>query len=199
MQIDFHGESCLNIRAKNLTILTDPPAGGKSAKFETDVILESVLTDRTDFSAVLKPGSEPKVFARPGEYEVRGVSFSGIEIQPNEDEPGVYHTIFQMKIEEMSVCYLGTLGVPPDVDIWEETGTFDILIVPAADRLPAKSISEMIGLLRPKIVIPTFVSAASDVEQFAAAVGLKDPEIASTLKVTPKELGDKTRVVGVVA
>jgi len=200
MQIDYAGGSCLSFRTKNLTILTDPPENpGKGMKFDADVILESILTDRVEFSGLLKSGAQPRVFARPGEYEVRGVSMSGIEILPTEDEPNTYHTIFHLQIEDLDVCYLGNLRILPDMDIWEETGTMDVLVTPADGSLPSKAISEMISLLRPKIVIPTQVSSAEEVTAFATLLGLGEPELVPSLKVTNKELGEKTRLVGILA
>jgi len=160
MRIYWLGHSCFNILSEDgLSILTDPfdsQVGYRLPNVRADIV--TVSHDHHDHNHVAPVKGNPVVVRGPGRHAVRGIDFKGIE---------TYHdgscgrlrgsnTVFCFQIEGTRICHLGDLGhtlIPDDVS---SIGSVDLLFIPVGGiyTIDALGAHEVIGQLRPRIVVP---------------------------------------------
>jgi len=206
MEITWLGRACFRIRAKEATVITDPPdksAGCSLGRPTADIV--TVSHSDPAHSAVHAVAGNPRVLDGPGEYEIAGASIVGITTwRGKEKTPESGRNIaFVIELEDMRIGHLGAIGHVPTADQLEEMQNVDILLVPVGggESLEAPQAAETVSLIEPKLVIP--MSYANDldrakldpVDRFLKEMGAKKDETHAKLTVTRSSLPEETQVV----
>jgi L-ascorbate metabolism protein UlaG (beta-lactamase superfamily) len=204
MELTWLGHGCFRLRAKEATVVTDPvdKTGGYSLGRPT-ADLVTVSCDEPTHSAVGAIANEPRVIDGPGEFEIRGVSLTGIATPRGHDNGRGRNVAFVIELEDMRIGHLGAIGRVPTSDQVEEMGAIDILLVPVggACAIDAPPAAETVALLEPKLVIPMHFRTDVDkakldpVDRFLKEMGAKAEEHHTKLAVTRSSLPDTTQVL----
>jgi hypothetical protein len=161
MVISYYGGECFKVSFGSTTLAFNP-IGKKSklptVKFGSDAAFITMWHD--DFNGIdqVKHGNkDPFLVDGPGEYEIGSVVARGFGVQTTYDKVERYNTIYQVKLEEMNLVFLGALS-NPDIDpqILSELGDIDILFVPigGGDLLEVPQASKLAVKLEAKLIIP---------------------------------------------
>ena len=120
----------------------------------------------------------------PGEYERKGVFVEGIS--PNGNGP-----IYLIRVDQVSICYLGKLKNSVSDDAAKQIGDVDILIVPLGEEgtIAEKEVGKVIAQIDPRVVIPMLYR---DIESFKKAEGITSDAIDS-LKIKKIDLPEEDR------
>lgn len=156
MQIQYFGLSSFKITTKEATIITDPfhkDSGLTPPRGAADIL---VLAEKNSklYSAVSGISGEYFNVTDPGEYDVKGVTVTGI---PLKQEKG-YITVFLIESEDIRILNLTHIKEwNMKEDEIEELGDIDILILPVGGNtvISASSASKIVNEVGPKIVIPS--------------------------------------------
>lgn len=157
----WHGQSCFTIKGKKGIVVTNPYVddGIKNEKLKADVVLVSDMppvfgeekgTKKLLSVAPASADTTVKIFDVPGEYEVSEIPVTGIEV------PEQKKTIFQFRVDDMSVCYLGNINQVIPAEMIEKIGDVDILMIPVGGSgcLDAKKAQSVIEEIEPRMVVP---------------------------------------------
>ena len=103
-------------------------------------------------------GKNAYVVDGPGEYEVRGITVSGLPSFHDTlggAERG-RNTIYLIDIDDVRVCHLGDLGHRLEDATVEAIGTVDVLLVPVGGghSLGAGMAAEVVRAIEPRWVVP---------------------------------------------
>lgn len=156
MQIQYFGLSSFKITTKEATIITDPfhkDSGLTPPRGAADIL---VLAEKNSklYSAVSGISGEYFNVTDPGEYDVKGVTVTGI---PLKQEKG-YVTVFLIESEDIRILNLTHIKEwNMKEDEIEELGDIDILILPVGGNtvISASAASKIVNEVGPKIVIPS--------------------------------------------
>ena len=161
MVITYHGGQCFKVSFGNTTIAFDPIAKQsklESKKFGSDVVFVSLWHPNFNGVEQMALGSkQPFVVAGPGEYEVGSVTARGFGVKTVYAGNEHYNTIYQVRLEEMNILFLGALSQPEiDSKILGEFGDIDILFMPigGGDVLEVPQASKLAVKLEAKCIIP---------------------------------------------
>ncbi len=199
MTINWFGQSCFRIDAKEGSILIDPfskEIGLRPPKIKDDIVL--VTHNHPDHNNFENLNPEAFVINTPGEYEKKGVAVRGInsfhdKSQGKERGP---NTIYVIKAEDMVLCHLGDLGQEKlDEKQVEEIGDVDVLFIPVGGNytINYKEAVDVIGQIEPKIIIPMHYKVKDlkveieGPEKFVKELGLT-PEKVEKYKIAKKLL-----------
>jgi L-ascorbate metabolism protein UlaG (beta-lactamase superfamily) len=199
MTINWFGQSCFRIEAKEGSVLIDPfskETGLKPPKIKDDIVI--VTHDHPDHRSIEDMPPESFLIENPGEYEKKGIAIRGISSYHDKvegKERGI-NTIYVMKAEDMTICHLGDLGQEKlDEKQVEDIGDVDILLVPVGGKytINSKEAIEVIGQIEPKIIIPMHYKVKDlkidleGPEKFVKELGLT-PEKVDKYKISKKLL-----------
>jgi len=204
MIIQWYGQACFKLQAKDLTIITDPyrkDCGLTPPRFQTNITL---LSDSRllDASAVK---SESFIIDGPGEYERMGAMIKGITSY-QDDQEGVkkgLNTIYIIEIENVKICHLGNLGHALSDKQIERIDGVDILLAPVGEKaLAIKEVVDIVSEIDPRIIvpmsyrIPQLKEKLTPVDKFLAEMGTKKEKPLSKLVVKKKNLpAEETQIV----
>ena len=107
---------------------------------------------------------EPFVVEGPGEYEFGSVTARGFGVKTTYDKEDRYNTIYQVRMEEMNIIFLGALSNPEiDSKILGEFSDIDILFVPVGggDVLEVPEAAKLATKLEARLVIPMHYDTAA--------------------------------------
>ena len=107
---------------------------------------------------------EPFVAHGPGEYEVGQITARGFGVKTKYDKVERFNTIYQVRLEDMNIVFLGALSDPEiDPKILTELGDIDILFVPigGGDVLEVPQASKLAVKLEAKLIIPMHYDAVA--------------------------------------
>ena len=161
MVITYQGGQCFKVSFGDTTLAFDPIAKQSklpSVKFGADVAFISL--NHPNFNGADQAAhstKEPYVVQGPGEYEVGEVTARGYGVKTTYDGVERYNTIYQVRLEEMNIIFLGALGSAEiDPKILGEFGDIDILFVPigGGDVLDVPQASKLAVKLEAKCIIP---------------------------------------------
>ncbi len=201
MEIRWHGQSCFEIKGKGVTVATDPYSeeiGLKLPKIKADVVAVSHQHyDHQNIEPLQKENPEIFVAENPGGYEVKGVLLEGIA-SFHDDKGGTLrgpNTIFDIKIDGMTICHLGDLGHELSEELVEMVDGVDVLLVPVGGTytLDAKTAAKVVGDIEPRIVIPMHYAVEGlkidldSVDKFVKELGV-EAEKMDTFKFEKKDL-----------
>jgi hypothetical protein len=161
MVISYHGGQCFKVSFGGTTIAFNPIAKKsklETVKFGADVSFVSFWhPDFTGVEQVMHGSKQPFVVDGPGEYEIGQVTARGFGVKTNYEKTDSYNTIYQVKLEDMNIVFLGALNDPEiDPKILGEFGDIDILFLPigGGDVLEAPQATKLAVKLEAKLVIP---------------------------------------------
>jgi L-ascorbate metabolism protein UlaG (beta-lactamase superfamily) len=168
MVISYHGGQCFKVSFGGTTIAFNPIAKKsklEAVKFGADAAFVSLWhPDFNGVEQVAHGSKQPFVVDGPGEYEIGQVVAHGFGTKTIYDKKEVYNTIYQVKLEDMNIVFLGVIN-NPDIDskILGELGDIDILFVPigGGDVLEAPQATKLAVKLEAKLVIPMHYDAAA--------------------------------------
>ena len=161
MVITHHGGQSFKVSFGNTTLAFDPVSKQSklaSTKFGSDVAFISM--NHPDFNGsdqVAHSSKQPFVVAGPGEYEIGDVVARGYGVKTTYDGVERYSTIYQVKLEDMNLVFLGALSSPEiDPKILGELGDVDVLFIPigGADVLEVPQAAKLAIKLEAKLILP---------------------------------------------
>ncbi len=161
MDITSLGHASFKIRAKLVTIITDPylsdMVGLKFPKnVEADIV--TISHQHQDHNAVQNVSGSPFIVSGPGEYEIKGVHIVGTSSFHDEEKGAKRgsNTMYHMEIDGVRLAHLGDLGHTLSSHDIEQLGEVDILFIPVGGifTIDAKQAAEIITEIEPSIVIP---------------------------------------------
>ncbi len=188
MQIHYFGLSSFKIVTKEATVVTDPfdkETGLLSPRGAADIIILSEKNNQL-YNSVSGFAGEPFMVDDPGEYDIKGVTVTGIPLKQDDagkDGKPRYVTATLIESEDIRILNLNHIREfnMKENDV-ESLGEIDILIIPVGGNsvMTAKDAEKVINEIDPKIVIPSHY----------ATDGLKLPY--DKIDVFIKETGSKT-------
>ena len=211
MEITYLGHASFKLKAKSITVVTDP-YGPLTLKSKFPEVVADVVTishEHKDHSFATGVGGTPLIISGPGEYEIKGVRILGLKTYHDEKmgkERGK-NTVYQIKIGGLSVVHCGDLGHKFSDSQIELLDEVDILIIPVGGKftLAAKEAVEVIARLEPSIVIPMHYKTPShsqeifgelmDLATFLKEMGKEDIKPQAKLVISKDKLPVETTVV----
>ena len=206
MDITWYGFSCFRLRERRVTAICDP-LSRKATGIQLPKMQADIVTISNDSSAQVQDtgvgGGEPKILSSPGDYEVKQVLVTGLSTSLN----GTRNVVFFLDFDGLTVGHLGDLGQVPAGVGGEELGDIDVLLAPVSGpQIPDVSrIAEVISQLDPRIVVPMqyrheslrgeLSESLEPVDRFLSELGISEPEVTDTLKLTKSSLPEETQVV----
>jgi L-ascorbate metabolism protein UlaG (beta-lactamase superfamily) len=172
MHFIWHGNTCFKLQSKNADIILDPPSkksGIKELRQKADIVtVSNESLGMVDSSTIT---GEPFQITFPGEYEVRGVMFEGIDIPHETDGVVDYRsTVFTLKDEGVTVCHLGFLDRELKQDELDRIGMVDVLLLPiGGDGSIKPSVAiKVVNAIEPRVVIPMYSKEGSTNAELAS-------------------------------
>jgi len=159
MDISFLGHSCFLLKGRDTKVVTDPygsEVGWQQSKVEADIV--TVSHEHKDHNDLSKVEGEPMVIAGPGEYEIKGVSVTGISVF-HDDEQGKErgkNTIYAIDIDGLRVCHMGDLGHKLNDKQLDLLDGIDVLMMPVGGfyTVDPKQAAAMIKQISPIVLLP---------------------------------------------
>ena len=203
MQIQYFGLSSFKITTKEATIITDPfdkESGLTPPRGAADILILAEKNNQL-YNATSGISGEPFLINDPGEYDLKGVTVTGIPLKQDE---GRFVTVFLIESEDISILNLTHIREwNIDHDDLEDLGEIDILLLPVGSNsvLTPKLASQIAHDIEPKIVIPSHYETSGlklpneKVEVFVKQFGGKAEEM-EKLTVKKKDLvEEKTQII----
>jgi hypothetical protein len=157
MQIHYFGLSSFKFIGKEATAITDPfdkESGLTPPRGAADILILSEKNNKL-YNAVSGISGEPFLVNDPGEYDVKGVTITGIPLKQDDKR---YVTAFLIETEDISILNLTHIReFNMKEDDVEDLGEIDILILPVGGNsvLTPKDAAKVVNEIEPKIVIPS--------------------------------------------
>ncbi|MCB9812055.1 MBL fold metallo-hydrolase [Candidatus Nomurabacteria bacterium] len=168
MVITYHGGQCFKVSFGDTTIAFNPISKKSkldAVKFGSDAAFVTLWhPDFNGVDQVAHGSKQPFVVDGPGEYEIGQVVAHGFGIKTTYDKEETYNTLYQVKLEEMNMVFLGALSNPEiDPKILSELGDIDILFVPigGGDVLEVPQASKLAVKLEARLIIPMSYDAVA--------------------------------------
>ena len=208
MEITWFGQSAFKILGKGAIIVTDPYTpemmGIKFPAITADIL--TISHDHGDHNYVGGVISPSFIAKGPGEYEIKGVSFTGTPSYHDNKEGSErgQNVIFTFQQDGIKLCHLGDLGQDSLTDEQlENIGDVDILLIPVGGNytLDAAHAARVVAQLNPKIIIPMHFKIAgmelpiTGVDLFLKEMGKEDITAIPKLSITVDKLPEEAQVV----
>lgn len=194
MVITYHGGQCFKVSFGDTTLAFNPISKKSKlspVKFGSDVAFVSLWhPDFNGVDQVAHGAKQPFVVDGPGEYEIGQVVAHGFGTKTKYGNEDGYNTIYQVKLEEMNMVFLGALHDPEiDPKILSEFGDIDILFVPigGGDVLEVPQASKLAVKLEARLIIPMHYDAAA-LKTFLKEEGLENLKPADKLTLKRKDV-----------
>lgn len=197
MQIQYFGLSSFKITTKEATIITDPfhkDSGLTPPRGSADILILAAKNSKL-YSATSGISGEHFDITDPGEYDIKGVTVTGIPLK-QEDK---YVSVFLIESEDIRILNLSHIKeFNMKEDELEELGDIDILILPVGGNtvLSASAASKAVNQIEPKVVIPShykmkeLILDLDPLEKFVKEMGGKKEEM-EKLSIKKKELQEE--------
>lgn len=210
MVITWYGQACFKIQSGDLVIAIDPfgkEIGFTPPRFRADVVM--VTHSHHDHSNAAALAGEPFAITGPGEYEVKGVTITGIETYHDTArgrERGL-NTIYMIEVEGIKILHMGDFG---EEKMREETleavGDIDILMIPVGGvyTIEWDVAAKIARQVEPAYVIPMHYKISGlkiplqGPEQFLKEMGVKDAEPQEKLTIKKKDIPEDGKMAVVV-
>lgn len=195
MVITYHGGQCFKVSFGDTTLAFDPISKQakklEAVKFGADVALVSLRhPDCNGVEQVAYGAKQPFLVDGPGEYEIGSVTVRGYGVKTQYDGADRYNTIYQVRLEEMNLVFLGALRDPEiDPKILGEFGDIDILFVPigGGDVLEVPQAAKLATKLEAKLIIPMHYDT-SVLKTFLKEVGNEGLKPVDKLTIKKKDV-----------
>jgi L-ascorbate metabolism protein UlaG (beta-lactamase superfamily) len=194
MVITYQGGQCFKVSFGDTTMAFDPIAKNSklpSVKFGADVAFISLNHPNFNGADQAAHGTkEPYIVQGPGEYEIGEVTARGYGVKTTYDGKEHYNSIYQVRLEEMNIIFLGALGSPEiDPKILSEFGDIDILFIPVGggDVLDVPAAAKLAVKLEAKLIIPMHYDKAA-LGAFLKEIGAEGTETLDKLTIKKKDV-----------
>ncbi len=212
MQLFWHGYSSVRLESKigdtDVTLLTDPFESESSVRFPRTIAPDILVVSHQDRKLFNLEGVQgtPFIISDPGEYEVKGIFVTGIQDATFDAGTAQRPVIYRIRVEGMSIAFLGALKRKPTPYEIEALNGIDILLIPVGggEVMDPKTANETIAEIEPRIVVPLsydlpgIKSKLVSVDAFCASLGVCKRQDATKLKLTKKDLPSEDLVVAVL-
>ena len=208
MDIYFYGQAMFKLKGKTASVFIDPfKEEFTGLKLPKDLSGNVAISthDHDDHNNLDGITDTVLKITGPGEYEVNGVSITGVSTFHDKEKGSQRgrNTVYNVNIDGLNIVHLGDLGHTLSEDQIEEIGTTDILLVPVGSvyTIDAKTASDVVSQLEPKIVIPMHYSLPGlkfelgPVENFLKEMGFDAVEPLPKLSITKDKLPDELQVI----
>lgn len=204
MDIQFHGANCITIATKQVRLVFDDDLaahGGKAVSKPEDICIFTGQVP-SDFKA---PGK--MTIDVPGEYEVSGVSITGIQSRSHMDEEGQRNAvIYKVVVGDLKVLVVGHVFPKFSDAKLEDIGMVDLMLVPVGGNgftLDPTGALQVIKQVEPKLVVPThyddkelkFEVPQQTLEEALKVLAMEPKETTKKLTLKSAELTDSTQLV----
>ena len=209
MVITWYGHACFKIQSGEMVIAVDPyekEIGLTPPRFRADVVL--VSHGHHDHNNAEAIAGEPFVITGPGEYEVKGVTITGIETfhdAVSGRERGM-NTMYKIVVEDITLLHMGDFG---EHELREATlesvGDVDVVMIPVGGTytIDGERAEKIVRSLEPAYVIPMHYKIpglkvdCADSSQFLKEMGVRAIEPQEKLSIKKKDFSEdeKTSVI----
>ena len=204
MVISYHGGQCFKVSFGDTTIAFNPISKKSkldSPKFGADAAFVTLWhPDFNGVEQVTHGAKQPFVVDGPGEYEIGQVVAHGFGVKTTYDKLETYNTIYQVKLEDINMVFLGSLSNPEiDPKILGEFGDIDILFVPigGGDVLEVPQASKLAVKLEARLIIPMPYDATA-LKVFLKEEGAEDLKPVDKLTLKKKDVREMSGEVAVL-
>ncbi|MDR0778037.1 MAG: MBL fold metallo-hydrolase [Methanomassiliicoccaceae archaeon] len=206
MQIRWHGHSCFEI-TNDISIVIDPHDGRslgiKPPSATADIVLMS--HDHYDHNSYKSIRGEHKnVFAFAGEFDFKGVTFTGLPTDHDEfgGSKRGKNIMYTMNIDNVSICHCGDLGNIPEEKVLNKVKGVDILMIPVGEvyTMDIKNVIRFIDIVRPRVIIPMHYRTGglsipiNPVDNFLDHLNYDVEHVGNEIDLSADELPDGTEV-----
>ena len=202
MHIQYFGLSSFKITTKEATLITDPfhKDSGLTPPRGAAEILVLAEKNKKLYSAVSGISGEHFDVTDPGEYDIKGVTITGIPLK----QENHYVTAFLIESEDLRILNLTHIkDFNMKQDEVEELGEIDILILPVGGNavMSAAAAAKVVNEIEPKVVIPShykmpgLIVDVDPLDKFLKEMGGKKEEM-EKLTIKRKDLAEEgTKVI----
>ncbi len=180
MHIQFLGLSSFKFTTKDAVVVTDPygkESGMTPPRGNADIV---ILAEKTNplYSSFSSLSGEPFMVDSPGEYDVKGVTVTGIPLK----QEGGYITVYLIESEDIKILNLTHIkDFTIKEDELEDLGEIDVLLIPVGGEsvIDASRAAKIVNQIEAKIVIPSHFADPSlklkldTIEHFTKEMGGK--------------------------
>lgn len=163
MIITYLGKQFFKIQQGDLVVAFNPISKDsksevKSSRFGANIALSTINhPDYNGFEMVSHGDTIPFEINGPGDYEIKDIFIKGIMTESTLDKKKYINTIYSLMIENISICFLGTITKDKlNTEVIEQIDSPDILFVSVSndDSLSPAEAYKLAVKLEPKIIIP---------------------------------------------
>ncbi|PIR96260.1 MAG: hypothetical protein COT92_02050 [Candidatus Doudnabacteria bacterium CG10_big_fil_rev_8_21_14_0_10_42_18] len=181
MHIQYYGLSSFKLTTKQATIITDPfhkDSGLTPPRGNADILILAQKNNKL-YSAASGISGEYFEIPGPGEYDIKGVTVTGIPLGQGDK----FVTIYLIESEDIRLLNLTHIKeFKMSEDELEELGEIDVLLLPVGGNsvLSAANASKVVNEIEPKLVIPShykmsgLIIDVDDKEKFLKEMGGKN-------------------------
>lgn len=194
MIITHHGGQCFKVSFGDTTLAFDPISKQSklsATKFGADIAFISLNhPDINGADQVTHGSKEPFVVQGPGEYEFGNVTARGYGVKTIYEGVERYNTIYQVRLEEINMVFLGALGTSEiEPKILGEFGDIDILFLPigGGDVLDVPPATKLAVKLEAKLIIPMHYDQTS-LKTFLKEIGVDSKTPVDKLTIKKKDV-----------
>jgi L-ascorbate metabolism protein UlaG (beta-lactamase superfamily) len=204
VDLTWLGQSCFRLRGKTAAVVTDPfpPSLGPRLRLDAAVVTVSHPHEHHSNTAAVR---DAFVIEGPGEYEVAGVTVTGVPTY-HDAEQGASHgrnTVYVIDLDDVRTCHLGDLGHTLSDEALEAIGNVDVLLVPVGggNALDGARAAEVVRQVEPRFVVPmhyghpAIKKELAPVDRFLQEMGVAEFEPQAKLSVQASSSESETKVV----
>ncbi|MBC5796296.1 MBL fold metallo-hydrolase [Sphaerospermopsis sp. LEGE 00249] len=164
VSVQWLGHTCFLFTGGGVKILVNPfrnlgcTAGYRPPKVVADLVM--ISSQLLDEGAVEGLPGNPKLIYEPGVYEFKGLKFQGISIDHDRKGGRQFgkNTVWKWTQGGINILHLGGAAAPISLEQKILMGRPDVALVPvggSAKAYNAQEAKQAVGVLNPKLVIPT--------------------------------------------
>lgn len=203
MELTWYGLSCFRLtERKHASIVTDPyngKMGLPGLKLKADVV--TISHDAPGHNHATVVSGVKHNLDGPGEFEIGNVFITGIVTKSAARANN--NVIYLFDYDGLTVAHLGDLDKTPSQTEIEALEEVNVLLLPVGggNSLNAAQASELVSMLEPNIVIPMHYQLPKlkleleGVERFLKEMGVTEPTVEDSLKISLSNLPEETETV----
>ncbi|WP_071189053.1 MBL fold metallo-hydrolase [Trichormus sp. NMC-1] len=164
VSVQWLGHTCFLFTGSGVKILVNPfrtvgcTAGYRLPKVTADLVL--ISSQLLDEGAVEGLPGNPKLIYEPGVYEFKGLKLQGISTDHDRKGGKQFgkNTVWKWNQGGMNILHLGGAAAPISIEQKILMGRPDLALIPvggSAKAYNAQEAKQAVGVLNPKLVIPT--------------------------------------------
>jgi L-ascorbate metabolism protein UlaG (beta-lactamase superfamily) len=206
LDVTWLGHGCFRLRGRTASVVTDPyppSLGARLPRLEADLVTVSHQHENHCYLQTVV--RDPYVVSGAGEYEVAGVTVTGLPTFHDDRHGEVYgrNTVYLIELDDVRVCHLGDLGHTLSDGHLESIANADVLLVPVGGgrTLDGARGAEVVRQVEPRVVVPmhyalpAMKTELAPVERFLKEMGVTEAEPLAKLSLQPASGEAETRVV----